>query len=97
MSVVDLIMFLDVCQIYLQSRRKSRSLCTLWAIVTFVRTEDPSEFIRWCHAYTVPHLRYREDTVATEDKKKLRVDKMILQRPQELFNYGCLPPCDIDL
>lgn len=98
MSVVDLISFLDICQLYLQTKRKSRNLCTLWAIATFIRTEDSDEFLRWCRAYTVPHLRYRsEHGPSQEGKEKLRVDKLILRLLQELFYCGCVPPCDIGL
>ena len=96
-SVVDLMTFLDVCQLYLQTRRQSRNLCTLWAIVTFIRTEDTGEFLRWCRAYTVPHLRYRNNYSSSSDKEKQRVDKLILKILQELFYCGCIPPSDIGL
>lgn len=96
-SVVDLMMFLDVCQLYLQTKRKSRNLCTLWAIVTFIRTEDTGEFLRWCRAYTVPYLRYRDNYVSSSAKEKQRVDKLILKVLQELFYCGCIPPSDIGL
>lgn len=98
-SVVELMTFLDVCQLYLQTKRKSRSLCTLWAIVTFIRTEDTGDFLRWCRAYTVPRLRYRTDRAKknAENAEKLRPDKLILRALQELFYCGCLPPCEIGL
>lgn len=97
-SVVDLMTFLDVCQLYLQTKKKSRNLCTLWAIVTFIRTEDTGEFLRWCRAYTVPRLRYRTDRgKKTENAEKQRPDKLILKLLQELFYCGCLPPCEIGL
>lgn len=97
-SVVELMTFLDVCQLYLQTKKKSRNLCTLWAIVTFIRTEDTGDFLRWCRAYTVPRLRYRTDRAKkTENAEKLRPDKLILRLLQELFYCGCLPPCEIGL
>lgn len=96
-SVVDLMAFLDVCQLYLQTKWKSRNLCTLWAIVTFVRTEDTGEFLRWCRAYTVPHLRCRSECSPGHDKEKQRVDKVILKLLQELFYCGCIPPGEIGL
>lgn len=98
-SVVDLMTFLDVCQLYLHTRKRSRDLCTLWAIVTFIRTEDSGAFLRWCRVYTVPRLRYRSDrTRNTENtEKKLGADKLILRLLQELFYCGCLPPCEIGL
>lgn len=92
-GVVDLMTFLDVCQLYLQTRRKSRNLCTLWAIVTFIRTEDTGEFLRWCRAYTIPYLRYRN--ASSGNKEKQRVDKLILKALQELFYCGCSPPSDL--
>lgn len=97
-SVVELMTFLDVCQLYLQTKKKSRNLCTLWAIVTFIRTEDTGDFLRWCRAYTVPRLQYRTDRAKkTENAEKLRPDKLILRLLQELFYCGCLPPCEIGL
>lgn len=97
-SVVDLMMFLDVCQLYLHTRKKSRNLCTLWAIVTFIRTEDTGGFLQWCRAYTVPRLRYRSDRAKkTENAEKLRPEKLILKLLEKLFYCGCLPPCEIGL
>ncbi|KYN14938.1 hypothetical protein ALC57_12834, partial [Trachymyrmex cornetzi] len=84
--------------LYLHTRKKSRNLCTLWAIVTFIRTEDTGGFLRWCRVYTVPRLRYRSDrTKKTDNAEKLRADKLILRLLQELFYCGCLPPCEIGL
>jgi len=91
--------FLDVCQLYLHTGRRPRNLCTLWAILTFIRTEDTGDFLRWCRAYTVPRLRYRSDRAKSTEKaeQKLRADKLLLRLLQELFYCGCLPPCEIGL
>lgn len=99
-SVVDLMTFLDVCQLYLHTRRRPRDLCTLWAILTFIRTEDTGDFLRWCRAYTVPRLRYRPDRAKSRTEnaeQKMRADKLLLRLLQELFYCGCLPPCEIGL
>lgn len=96
--VFDLILFLDVCQLYVQSRKKStRNLCTLWAIVTFVRDEDSTEFLRWCQAYNVKHLRQQTESQRTHEQlpstkdEKIRIEMKILRTLQELFQCGCFP------
>ena len=65
-GILELVMFLDVCRLYLdtthRSRRGARGPCVLWAIVTFLRTESTAQdFLKWCQCYRIPHLRYYED------------------------------------
>lgn len=95
--VVDLILFLDVCQVYLQTRKKNmRDLYTLWAIITFVRNEDSAEFLRWCRACNVKHLRGCQDNETQDQKKSIPrnekkcLETRILRAIQELFYCGCL-------
>lgn len=97
--VIDLVLFLDVCQLYLQTRKKTtRNLCTLWAIVTFVRDEDSVEFLRWCQAYRIKYLRQSEEikkrnneTTSSKNEKNTCFEKRLLRMLQELFYCGCLP------
>ncbi|KAK0098149.1 hypothetical protein PV326_010848 [Microctonus aethiopoides] len=97
--VIDLVLFLDVCQLYLQTRKKTtRNLCTLWAIVTFVRDEDSVEFLRWCQAYRIKYLRQSEEikkrnnkTTSSNNEKNICFEKRLLRMLQELFYCGCLP------
>lgn len=102
-NIVDLVLYLDVCQVYLQRRKKNSSnLGTLWAIVTFIRNENSYEFLRWCRGYSVKHLRQdeepdensniqnKEKSKSTKNQKNQK-DKKILRALQELFNCGCLP------
>lgn len=64
-DVVDLIMFLDICQIYLESsftkRKRNKCIGTLWGIITFIRTEKSLNFLRWCRVYNLLFLRYRDN------------------------------------
>lgn len=95
-DVVDLIMFLDVCRIYLQKKKGTSNnfTGTLWAILTFIRTENCEYFLRWCRAYNVPFLRY-----AGVPKKKLPKPLSglddgtnVLRVLQQLFYCRCLKP-----
>lgn len=97
-NVIDLIMFLDICQLYLQSRKKNRGPCTLWAVLTFIRTEDSSEaFLRWCQSYTIPHLRYHDKTSSTSPKDKFRgFERKLVKILQDLFYCSCLPSGHLD-
>lgn len=91
-NVIDLIMFLDICQLYFQTKKKSRDLCTLWAIITFIRTEDSRDFLQWCQKHSVLHLRHREENKRANSFEKIRgQEKKILRILQELFYCGCLP------
>ncbi|CAD6239039.1 GSCOCG00008616001-RA-CDS [Cotesia congregata] len=96
-KVLDLIFFLDVCQVYFQTRKKNlRDIYTLWAIITFVRDEDSAEFLRWCRAFNVKHLRECRDEKIVQKKKLSRTEKICLEKRilrvlQELFYCGCLP------
>lgn len=96
-NIVDLILYLDICQVYLQRRKKNLSnLNTLWAIVTFIRNENSYEFLQWCQKYNIQHLRHNEEPEnnnknSDKTKKKNNKEKKILRALQELFNCGCLP------
>lgn len=97
-NIVDLIMFLDICQLYFQTKKKSRDLCTLWAIITFIKTEDSSNFLRWCQKYSILHIRHREERKRENSHEKIHNEqKKILRILQELFYCGCLPQSNLGI
>ncbi|CAB0034863.1 unnamed protein product [Trichogramma brassicae] len=85
-----------------QSQRQRLGACTLWAIVTFVRTEPgAADFLRWCQAYKVLHLHCDPDELGREADEAGRgraslgrrmhgFERKVVRALQQLF-YNCAP------
>lgn len=72
-NVIDLMMFLDVSRVYFTSMpRYHQTICVLWAIVTFIRTEDARGFLRWCKLYKTPFLKWDEKSEGKGNYRKFQ-------------------------
>uniref|UniRef100_A0ABD2WL69 Uncharacterized protein n=1 Tax=Trichogramma kaykai TaxID=54128 RepID=A0ABD2WL69_9HYME len=81
-----------------QSQRQRLGACTLWAIVTFVRTEPgAADFLRWCQAYKVLHLHCEPDeagrgraSLGGLGRRMHGFERKVVRALQQLF-YNCAP------